>query len=218
MARLDQWVTAPAGMVGLPTEQQIRRDERSRLGRELHDSTSQLLVAMQLRMAMLKHRLASPEFCAALSELDGTIRDLHREIRAVTASDDPLDIAPGGLPSALANMAESFGRTTGMTVSLETSGPCAALPRPMNAALYRIAQEALANARRHGRASTVRIRLRSGGKGVSMTVDDNGVGISAAHEIGCGLANMRERVAAFGGRLTVRPLHQGTRVSVSLPR
>lgn len=218
MSRLEQLATGSAGSAAWITEQQIRLDERARLGRELHDSTSQLLVAMQLRMAMLKNRLASPEFCAALSELDNTIHDLHREIRAVLTVDNPLEIASGELPERLSAMAERFGLISGMSVELEVAPAYKKMPKPMKAALYRIAQEALANAHQHGQASQVRIQLRSTPGAAHMTVLDNGIGISGTHQKGCGIANMRARAAAFGGRLSVRKLHQGTKIFVSLPR
>lgn len=202
-----------------PGELQIRIDERCRMGRELHDSTSQLLVALQLRLMFFRDQSASAEWRTAVMDIDSTIAALHHEIRSVTAANDSLPVTPRSLPAKLKEMAHRFGRLTDLNVTIECSTPCVPQPTPVATALFRIAQEALANARRHGRARNVQVRLNSNGTSVRMTIDDDGIGLpSELTNRGLGLANARTRVRELGGRFSVRRLKAGTRLAVTINR
>ena len=88
----------------------------------------------------------------------------------------------------------------------------------VQASLYRIASEALANALRHAEAGVVELRLHRAGPGVVLTIADDGRGLPAAPVPGVGLASMAERAEALGGELTVRSRPGGgTRVRASVP-
>lgn len=204
------------------TDLQVRMDERHRISRELHDGTSQLLVALQLNVMVLKQHAGEPGWmsglqCASLlDEIDDTIAKLHEEVRTVAAvSPKPL-LQFETLPSAIRVMAETFGRIGQMAITVDIDDKFAAQSAAVEAAIYRITQEALANARRHGRATQVWIRLRSDPSGFSLIIEDNGVGIGADAKPGTGLSNIGNRVAELGGTLSIMPAASGTRLHISM--
>lgn len=198
-------------------EQKIRHDERCRLGRDLHDSTAQLLVALQLRMSGLRARLADTALDSDFTELSQAIAELHREIRALSNGDNELDIPEGKLPDMLREMAQRFGSVTGTSVSVQIEQPYMVLPRATRAALFRVAQEALANACWHGQARSIAVQLRSTPVQAKLCIRDDGLGMPTCPSEGCGIANMRRRIRGCGGRLTIRRLSPGTSVEAIVP-
>lgn len=198
-------------------EQKIRFDERCRLGRDLHDSTAQLLVAMQLRMSGLRARLADTALDSDFVELSQAIAELHKEIRALSNGGNELDIPEGKLPDMLREMAQRFGSVTGAHISVEIEQPYMVLPRATKAALFRVAQEALANACRHGQARAITVRLRSTPAQAKLSIRDDGIGMAPGASEGCGIANMRRRIRGCGGRLTIRRLSPGTSIEAIIP-
>lgn len=223
MARFERLIASTSGATGelvqaFASEQHIRSDERGKLSRELHDSTSQLLVALRLKMAGLTRAVSSPASIDTLSELYETIDELHREIRAVSIGRESLVIADGGLPLALRQMIRRFAAATDMDVRFELAQPYVVMPRPMKIAVYRITQEALANARRHGQARNALVQLQSNSKQVALRVSDDGTGISKCPREGFGLRNMRDRAAMLGGKFRIKPASPGTLVELVFPR
>lgn len=208
---------APARLQGR-SELEIRREERCRIGRELHDSTSQLLVALQLRLARFKEKLGEAEYCAALPDVDAAIDELHQEIRALMSSDTALPLRAGELPGAVQAMAARFAETTGLNISVELDDDHSVRSAEVESSLYRIAQEALANVWRHARATSAAVKLRSRQGCWQVTIEDDGIGIAGEKtrrmSNGIGLDNIRQRVQQLGGRLYVRRLRHGTRVTV----
>lgn len=223
MARFERLIASTSGATGelvqaFPSEQHIRSDERGRLSRELHDSTSQLLVALRLKMAGLTRAVSSPVSVDTLSDLYETIDELHREIRAVAIGRESMVIADGGLPIALRQMILRFAIATDMDVRFDLAQPYLVMPRPMKIAVYRITQEALANACRHGQARNALVQLQSTSKQVTLRVRDDGTGIAKCPREGFGLRNMRDRAAMFGGKLRIKSTNPGTQVELVIPR
>ncbi len=114
-----------------------------------------------------------------------------------------------------------FATVSGLPVSVAVEGAERALPVTAATALYRIAQEALANVYRHGRASEISLRLAFAESSVRLEVSDNGVGFASGDEqalSGRGLRNMRQRAAELGGTLDIASAPgQGTRIAVTIP-
>lgn len=201
---------------GCPIALEIRLDERRNIGRELHDSTAQLLVALKLNVGCLKAQVSrGSEGLRVLSEIDSLLLELHREVRAVAAISPEALFGGRGFIAALFDMAANFSRTTGVRVSVDVEGKNASLPSPVETALYRIAQEAVANAARHGRANRITIRIRFDLRGPIMVVEDNGIGIGLDNVAGIGLGSIRQRVHEIGGFLSIQRLSRGTRIAVS---
>ena len=167
--------------------------------------------------------MSQQECWQEFSVLDSTLDELHDEVRALSDDDAAPRLRPGELPFALRAMARRFGQMADLQISVDTRGEYDPLPASVELTLYRIAQEALANVKSHARAETVRIFLRSNHCSLRLTIDDDGIGIgtdalSARDRKGAGLQNIKQRVRELKGRLTLKRLVQGSRLSVSLPR
>jgi two-component system NarL family sensor kinase len=132
-----------------------------------------------------------------------------------------LRAAPGAgtpLPEALAVLGRTVTAETGVRVHVRTTG-ARPVPQRLEAELFRIAQEALTNVRRHARATEVAITLSSTPRGVRLSIRDDGKGFAPRRvpPDRLGLIGMRERAQLLGGRLQVASSGRGTTVSVSVP-
>lgn len=140
-------------------EVHIRLDERGRLARELHDSTSQLLVTLELQLMRLKQMKCisdSKLFGEILIALGTTISELHDEVRSLG---EPGHLRAGGLGFELGAMATEFAARTGLPIRAHFDDlPDGVSPEIVHT-IYRIAQETLANASRHASPSNVSLDL-----------------------------------------------------------
>jgi signal transduction histidine kinase len=209
-------------------------EERARLARELHDAVSQKLFSIRVKARAAEVLVQrDPERAAAeiqsVAVLSG---QAHAELRAVIDGLAPPDLAAGGLAESLRSYAVLAGRTYGVEVRFHAAAQLPSLGAQREAAVYRVAQEALHNALRHSGASVVCLSLTATRRRVILEVVDQGRGFVAqdprpAHPPsaapdrltgGLGLASMRERAAAAGGTLTVRSgPGEGTLVRLELP-
>ena len=120
-----------------------------------------------------------------------------------------------GLAAALDWYGKQFARRVGITVSVQADDPEVRIAPQMGIALFRIAQEALNNVAKHSKAQHVVITLWRDGSELAMSISDDGVGLTPAHERGFGMVTMRERAEALDGRFSAEALTgRGTRVSV----
>ncbi len=183
-------------------------EKAKRIAHALHDEAGQLLATVYLRVAEISTALdeAGRDHMAALrtllDQVDDQIRRLAHELRP-TVLDDL------GLIPACRFLAEGVAKRAGVHVSVvgSTGGR---LPADVETALYRVTQEALANASRHARAASVVISFSRDGNRLSGFIRDDGVGFDLTEAVppagprGLGLVGMRERLVAVGGRLAVR--------------
>jgi two-component system NarL family sensor kinase len=199
-----------------------RAEERTRMAREIHDTLAQGLAAIALNVESALNRLDSqPEQARApleraLRMARENLEDARRSVVDLRTA-TPLDGKP--LAEALGALGRSFTADTGVPVQVrvEADPPLELAPRA-DVELYRIAQEALSNVRKHARARRVEVRLRRRGGAVTLAVHDDGMGLRAGARPGHGLVGMRERAKLLGGRLRVqsRP-GLGTTLSVRVP-
>ncbi len=186
--------------------------ERERWARELHDTIAQDLTGVVL-LAQRARREGDPT--EALALVEESARRALDETRALVAASAPLGI-DAGLGAALERLADRFARETGLDVEVEGTPP--ALPRDLEVVLLRVAQEGLANARKHAGAERMRLRIAERDGGVRLVVADDGSGFDpGAPTSGFGLAGMRERLTLAGGRLEVASDARGTELSAWLP-
>jgi signal transduction histidine kinase len=172
---------------------------------------------LQLNLAALKQASSNRRPADAWDEIDRTIAALHNEIRAIAILNREPAMLAAPLPDALRQMASSFGALAGMQVMVEILDPKFAIPREVEAGLYRIAQEALANARRHGQADRAVIRLSATRCNLRMSIRDYGRGFAEGAAFGQGLTNIRDRLKLFGGSLRITHLIDGTLLAISTP-
>jgi signal transduction histidine kinase len=194
--------------------------ERERLGRELHDSTSQLLTAIGLALGRLKAETSRTNISHVVDELQGLLAETHQEIRLISYLAHVPALEKVGLTSALRSLIEGFGRRTRLEASFQVDGHATPLPPESEMSIYRIAQEALSNVHRHAHASRVHLFLHYRRGAAHLVIADNGIGISAevaagTASLGVGLSSMRSRLAEIGGRLSIRRLDPGTAIVAS---
>lgn len=197
-------------------------EERNRIARELHDAVTQKLFSLRLT-AEAASTLVDRDPQRALTELE-TVRELAAdataELRAIVVGLRPADLAGDGLDVALRKQADLLDRVhTARVRFIGESVPRLAPAR--EEALYRIAQEALHNALRHGNPHQVNIDLRLEDGAISLEISDDGSGFDLSDAAGrqLGLSSMAERARSAGGHLDIvtRP-GGGSRVTLVVPR
>jgi signal transduction histidine kinase len=200
-------------------------DERRRLSRELHDETAQLFSAVKMELALLRDA-AAPEVAARLERSLGLVDAGIRSIRRVTHDLRPTLLDDLGLLPALRSLVTEFADRSGTPVEFAAPATLPPLAKDAELAVFRALQEALANVARHAGARTVRVTVAADERGATtLEVRDDGRGLPAGSEPRgferaghMGLAGMRERIAALGGRLDLdsRP-GDGVTLCVHLP-
>jgi signal transduction histidine kinase len=198
--------------------------ERNRIARELHDAVTQKLFSLRLTadaVATLLDR--DPERAATeLATVRRLAAEASGELRAIVVGLLPVDLAGDGLAVALRKQADLLDRVHTATVRFHGE-PIAGLSPARQEAAYRIAQEALHNALRHGNPSTVTIALAESDGTALLEITDDGEGfdtavpqnVAAGQRLG--LASMRERAHAAGGRLAITSRQGGTTVRLTVP-
>jgi signal transduction histidine kinase len=198
---------------------EVSEEERQRLSRELHDRVGQPLAALRINLDVLRSRLPA-EATPQLDKQAALIEELIRLVRTLTAELRPPELEQIGLAAALRNYGEAAAARYGFAVDVLGAEFAPRLPRAAERALFRIAQEALANAAKHAKAETVTIELEDEAREAIVSVADDGRGFDAARKAGgFGLHAMRERVEEVGGRLEVESAEGlGTRIRAAVPR
>ena len=201
-------------------------DERMRIARELHDVVAHHVSVMGIQAAGARRIIDKrPDQAAeALATIEATSRqavvELQRLLGMLRGTDDAT--ATEGRPGVgqLATLART-SRDAGLPVELSVEGsPPDTLPATLDLSIYRIVQEALTNALKHGGAGTrAEVRVRFGQRSVELLISDDGAGVTAGARAaassgaalggGRGLVGMRERVGLFGGELTASPRPEG---------
>ncbi len=204
---------------------QSQEEERARLSRDLHDGISQELMFVRLQVETGLEQLMEQRQAPAQTAFARAALQLNRimgEVRRISHGLRPGMLDDLGLSVALRHLADEFGKDAGITVQVSIEGEVDKLPAVANTALFRIAQEAMTNIRRHAQASSVDIALKTVGKAVELVIADNGRGFDFASlqenpQRGIGLRNMHERAEAVGGNLDVASSPgNGTRIVVTV--
>lgn len=195
-------------------------EERNWLARELHDAVRQQLFATSMQIGAAQARLGSDPAAAErhLDEAATLAQQAQRELAGLIQELRPTALSDRGLGEALEAYAADWSRQSGVAVQLDLGGG-QTLPLGMEQALFRIAQEALANVARHSRASQATVVLRRQERDLCLEVRDDGQGFEAQTvKEGYGLDTMQQRIAALGGELQVqsRP-GGGTTVTARVP-
>jgi PAS domain S-box-containing protein len=202
----------------------IRAQERERMGvaAGIHDDSLQVVTAAALRLQQLRRRLHDPEDLKILSKLDETIMLAAERLRRMIFDfRPPPALEQDGLVAALSVYLDQLQSDTGLSYQLEAD-IVAEPPEEAGVVIYRIAQEALMNVRKHARASRVRVRLSQVDDGYLTEIGDDGVGFDPLQEEPgsghLGLTLMRDRAEVVGGwcRITGVP-GVGTTVEVWIP-
>ena len=201
--------------------QEVREDERGHLARELHDELGALLTAAKLDVARLKSKIDinAPDIAERLHHLVEMLNSGIALKRRIVEDLHPSSLYHLGLRASLEILAKEFADRSGIVV--DTGVEDVALVAAAQLTVYRLVQEALTNIGKYAEATEVSVTVRSYPGHAEVDVKDNGKGFDTTHlkPSTHGLAGMRHRVEAAGGRLSVRSQPgRGTQVSASLPK
>ena len=205
-----------------------QEDERKRIARELHDDVSPPLLLLIQRLdtitsgirPMLSHSLKE-----SLESLRSQAIEALEGLRRCAQDLRPRILDDLGLVAALEWMTEDMAKSQGIDAHVEVTGVKQPLPVDTQLLLFRIAQEALTNIRRHAEASRAVVKLESGDNSIKMTVSDNGKGFEPPERMGdlasigkLGLAGMQERARLLDGSVKVESEPgKGTTLIVEVP-
>jgi signal transduction histidine kinase len=185
----------------------ISEREQQRIGRDLHDGVCQYLAAIGFTASMLRQELGREANVLAekAGEIANLLQDAAMRTRDLARGLSPVDRDEGGLESALEELAASTSRIAGISCSFICPEPVPIRDNTQSVHLFRIAQEALSNALKHGHAKAVVIALESGDDACSLRVSDDGVGFvpSRNERNGMGLSIMRYRARIISARLEI---------------
>ena len=208
----------------------LQDEERRRLGRELHDSLAQSVMAVSLDLAQIARSSVPSDKSSklSLSRARDVLQGMSREIRTLSYLLHPPVLDELGLVSAVKEYAHGFSERSGITLELDIQPDFSRVSQEAETALFRIVQESLANIQRHSGSLTGMIRLRSERGRIELEVSDAGCGIAndSRHEggteakatrLGVGILGMRERMAQLGGTLEVLSSSAGTTVKATIP-
>lgn len=201
----------------------LQEEERRRIAAELHDSTAQHLVAIDLLLMRLRTLAqSSPGATPTLDQMKASLRQAQRELRTFTYLLYPPELRQEGLKATLERFVAGVADRTGLAAETRIADAVDVVPYPMQRSILRIAQEALANVHRHARASSVTVRLAVRRGRVDLRVADDGCGItrggpSSHARHGVGIPGMRARALHFGGDTRIYSGRRGTLVIVTIP-
>lgn len=198
-------------------------EERRRIARDLHDDYCQRLTAAILELGMLPKRHPGPWTSPGehLKPMKATLTGLLRDLRDLSHELHPDRMAFMAVDEALHSLLTDFTEKTQVAATLHTSSRPIHLPAAISTCLYRVAQESLANIRKHANATSVTAALITLPHMVELVITDDGLGfvpesVDGSHHLG--LISMRERVNQLQGTFTItsRP-GSGTTISVQVP-
>jgi len=205
----------------------IRERERIDIAREMHDVLGQSLTSLKIEVSLLKKKLAKTNEIDP-TELDSKLTELNEMLETTISSVKTLstELRPGvldkfGLAAAIEWQCDEFSRRTKIDCECQIPQNEFSLPPEFSTALFRILQEALTNVARHSEATLVRVILALDDEGISLTISDDGRGITEAElrsPTSLGLLGMRERAEFPGGSFNVtgRP-GEGTVLTARFP-
>ncbi len=211
------WMVALSGIVivhSIQRRKQLEREvletagnEQQRIGQELHDSVGQELTGLGLMVNALADRLPNG---AAETQIIGRLQAgvirIQEHIRTLSHGLIPVPVEAKGLCTALDDLATDTTDKSGILVQFSSDGAPAIPDHATATHLYRIAQEAVNNALRHADPHHITLRLCDNYTDISLTVEDDGIGIQypVDERKGMGLRIMRYRAEQIGGKLNVR--------------
>lgn len=207
---------------------QIREDERDRIARELHDNAAQCLVGIRLGLGQIRLKSSDPGVIATAAELTGLVEQFQSDLRVLTYTLYPPLIEQLGLHRSLQVLCATFMARTGIEVRFAAYEKGERRPGAIEAAIYRLVQEALSNVHKHASASRARVRLMEQHDNITVAVMDDGIGMEVLRQgnraaplgSGLGIPGMTSRAHELGGRAVVhsRATGRGTIMAAVFPR
>ena len=185
----------------------IIEKERQRIGQELHDTIGQQLTGISMMTGVLNQKLSAKSIAEAsyAREIAGLIDQAHEQAHDLAKGLNPINLAESSLISALTELAETTEHLFGIACRLKHDGSINTNDELLVTHLYRISQEAITNAIKHGKAKTVNIELSSNTDNSTLIIRNDGLDFPEAEQRGksMGLKIMKYRAEMIGGSLVI---------------
>lgn len=199
----------------------ISEHEQRRIGQDLHDGICQVLAAIRCATCSIRDDLQAggrPE-AEATAEVANMLGNAIIEVRNLARGIFPVQMEAAGLPAVLDELCEATQRLHRIKVSFEMQGEVKVSPPEVAMHLYRIAQEALSNAVKHGHARNIAVKICKTDSLLALTIADDGQGFAEEKMSidGMGLNTMRYRAKLIGAELCINPQPAGVTVTCQLP-
>lgn len=198
-----------------------QEQERKRISRDLHDGLGQKMIALKLFMESFELTNQS-ETSQTIDKIKRELDDVIAEIRQISTDIMPPVLTEFGLEKALKQLCENANNSSKVSVMYDSIGLDFKSSNQTITYLYRIAQEGISNALKHGEANEIRVQLIGGKDFISLMVEDNGKGFEISQiseNSGNGIYNMRERIKILNGKFEITSSeHEGTLIKVRVPK
>jgi signal transduction histidine kinase len=206
----------------------IRDEERRKLALELHDTTSQVLTALQMSLAALEQaeKESDPGRASRLHEPFKLADQAMRQVRRLSYRLHPPLLEEPGLQFALRWYVAGFVQQTGISVQLDVAQDLQRFSHQLELAIFRIVEEGLDNVHRHSGSRVAQVCLSVRESAIQLKIEDAGRGIdwkilkgsqAELFRLGAGITGMIERVNQLGGEISVSSANPGTSIAIRLP-
>jgi signal transduction histidine kinase len=203
--------------------QQAREDERTRIGREVHDHVGQFLTGLKMNLV---YQIQNPQgeigvLVEQTKLMVDEIDEVIHSVQGICSELRPTILGHFGLTAAIGWYLKDFEKRTGIRCKARTDSKLPLLDKNLDTLLFRIFQEVMTNIFRHAHATMVSVRLKCEGNALTLKIKDNGRGIlkeEALHPRSFGIIGIRERVRFWGGQSDFKGVPgKGTIVTIWLP-
>lgn len=202
---------------------EIGDEERRRIGQDLHDGLGQMLTGIGLMSQNLVRKMEANGIPGAeeLQEITDMIKEADRFARTLSHNLIPVEVDAGGLKNSIEQLCRRARKLFNISCDFDHQGDTNMQSQNISIHLYRIAQEAISNAVKHGNASRVEVSLKGDRNGVRLVITDNGIGFPDDEELkeveGMGIHTMRYRAHISGGELRIKESETYTMVECEIP-
>lgn len=179
--------------------------ERHRMAVDLHDSISQAIGSLKIRLDLLAENRKHKEFCDEINNISATAGTILKEIRTLTFQLCPTTLYELGLNQALADLVETTRATYKTDIILKTNRAPKPLNKDLEILLFRSARELIMNVVKHAKARRTEVSINENDNQIELVIEDNGKGFDVAMKMnkGLGLFSIAERVQYIGGRCII---------------
>lgn len=198
----------------------IQEREKKRIARGLHDGIGQMLIGAKMHTESLKRKVQGQEIIKdVVCNIESELQNIITEVRALSRRLRPSILDDFGLIPALDQLFEQYQNASEVQLRSQLVEPLNRYGSKTEVAIYRIVQEAINNAVRHGNSSIIWVHLAENNNSIELFIRDNGEGFDpVTKELGHGLKNMRERTESIGGQFEMNSHEgKGTQIKVLIP-
>lgn len=201
---------------------EIGESERRRIGQDLHDGLGQMLTGISLMSQNLAKRMEANGIPGAgeLKEITEMIKEADQYARTLSHNLMPVELDADGLSNALDKLCKRAEKLFDVNCRYIKESEVSVENRTASTHLYRIAQEAINNAVRHGQADLIKLNLNAGEKNIRLTIEDNGIGFKESAKYsnsdGMGVQTMKYRARISGGELNITESEEGNTLIVCI--